>query len=308
MRTLKVQEPGQLLDYLFKTLKDTKKTRIRQSLKFGSISVNGKAITRFDHPLIPGDKVCILTAKEARPALAPQFGVEVVFEDDAIIVINKPSGLLTIATETEAMQTAFYATNEYVCESEAEKHKGDRHFGERAALKKRIFIVHRLDRDASGLLVFAKNAEIKGLLQSGWQNVTKKYYAVVEGIPKEKSGTIKSSLRENKFLKVYSDPKAQDAKPSITHYQVLQSGGHYSLVEVELETGRKHQISVHLSEMGHPIAGDERYGSKTDPAGRLALHAFYLSLPHPVSGELKVFQSALPGAFEQILRKDGFKG
>ena len=230
--------------------------------------------------------------------------LRVLHEDRDILVIDKPAGLLTIATETVAKQTAFYLTNQYVCESEtARSRKEDRREGA-SSLKKMIFIVHRLDREASGLLVFAKNAEVKQKLQAGWSDTRKKYYAVVEGVPKEASGTITSFLRENKMLNVYSTRDAHDAKLSTTRYRMLRSGPRYALLEVALETGRKHQIRVHLSEMGNPIIGDERYGSKADPAGRLGLHAFHLALSHPVSGKEMVFETPLPPLFEQVLKKD----
>lgn len=304
MRTLIVSEKGKLLDYLFKAFHDTKKTRIRECLKFRAVSVNGAVTTRFDHALFPGDKVEILSLKEAKPSARPKFGIKIVFEDDLIIVIEKPAGLLTVATETIGTQTAFYATNDYVGMAEAERLRQGRFPHGNAARKKQIFIVHRLDREASGLLVFAKNAEVKESLQSGWKSVQKKYFAVVEGIPEQASGTRTSFLRENKFLKVYSTPKTENAKLSTTHYRVLRSSPHYSLLEVELETGRKHQIRVHLSEMGHPITGDERYGSRTDPAGRLALHACYLAFSHPGSGKEMIFHSALPDSFQRILKAD----
>lgn len=303
MRTFSVEEDARLLDYLFKVLKDTTKTNVRQCLKHRSVLVNGKVTTQFDQPLMTGDKVSVLSLKESRPAVKPKAGITVVFEDDAIIVIEKPAGLLTIATETVAKQTAFYLTNQYVCEAQAAcSRKEDRREGV-APLKKLIFIVHRLDREASGLLLFAKNAEVKQKLQAGWSDARKKYYAVVEGVPKEASGTITSYLRENKMLNVYSTPDPYDAKLSTTRYRMLRSGPGYALLEVELETGRKHQIRVHLSEMGHPIIGDERYGSKTDPAGRLGLHAFHLVFSHPVSGKEMVFESPLPLSFEQVLKK-----
>ena len=304
MRVFTVREEGRLLEYLFKALKETPKTRVRQCLKFRSVLVNDRVTTRFDHPLVPGDKISLLSLKEARPAAKPQGDITVVFEDDAIIVIDKPPGLLTVATETVATRTAFYLTNQYVCEADAARTgKGHRREG-KPIRRKTIFIVHRLDRDASGLLVFAKDLETKQKLQTGWKEVRKKYYAVVEGTPKEPSGEITSFLRENKLLSVYSTPNARDAKLSTTRYRTLRSGPHYALLEVALETGRKHQIRVHLSEMGHPIIGDKRYGSKTDPAGRLGLHACSLALSHPVSGQAMVFESPLPSSFEQVLGKN----
>lgn len=304
MRVLTVQENGCLLEYLFKRLKETPKTRVRQCLKFRSILVNDHVTTRFDHPLIPGDKVCVLTLKEARPAAKPQGDIAVIFEDDTIIVIDKPSGLLTVATETVATRTAFYLTNQYVCEADAARLKKGHCRVDKPLRRKTIFIVHRLDKDASGLLVFAKDLKTKQKLQSGWKEVRKKYYAVVEGTPEKPSGAITSFLRENKLLSVYSTPHAQGAKLSTTRYQTLRASLHYALLEVALETGRKHQIRVHLSEMGHPIIGDKRYGAKTNPAGRLGLHACTLALSHPVSGQEMIFESPLPSSFEQVFKND----
>ncbi|MBU9889148.1 MAG: RluA family pseudouridine synthase [Candidatus Omnitrophica bacterium] len=304
MRVLTVRETGRLLEYLFQTLQEAPKTRIRRALKLRAVRVNGQVTTRFDHPLVPGDKVGLLSLKESRPAAKPQGDVQVVHEDDAIIVIEKPAGLLTVSTETVSERTAFYLTNRYVNEKNMGRPKRERFCGGRPPRKKTIFVVHRLDREASGLLVFAKDLETKQKLQSGWKHVQKKYYAVVEGIPEEPSGTITSFLRENKRLSVYSASNERDAKLSTTHYRTLRSSPHYALLEIALETGRKHQIRVHLSERGHPIVGDDRYGSGADPAGRLGLHAFRLELRHPVTGEAKVFEIPLPAELDRVLKKD----
>ncbi|HOW58097.1 MAG TPA: RluA family pseudouridine synthase [Candidatus Omnitrophota bacterium] len=302
MRTFTVKDPALLLEYLFKKLSDTKKTRVRQCLKFGSVLVNDKVVTRFDHPLMSGDKVSVCSVKESQPVVKPQFGIEVMYEDDAIIVIRKPAGLLTISTEKIAIKTAFFATNEYLCERDSDFLRLEQREQGRAFRKKKIFVVHRLDREASGLLVFAKTLEAKQQLQSHWSEVTKKYYAVVTGMPEKAKGTITSFLRENKFLNVYSSKRPEDAKLSTTRYQVLHSTEKYSLLEIKLETGRKHQIRVHLSEMGNPILGDERYGSKARFTGDgIALHAYYLAFAHPASGQPMIFRSPLPQSFEEML-------
>jgi 23S rRNA pseudouridine1911/1915/1917 synthase len=165
----------------------------------------------------------------------------------------------------------------------------------------RVYIVHRLDRDASGLIVFAKSDATKRLLQSHWELATKKYYAIAEGTPTEKEGTIENFLREDDFKRVYSVSKNHpEAQHAITHYRVLGENGGYALLEVTLETGRKNQIRVHLSGMGCPIMGDEKYGAQSDPFRRLALHACFLSFPHPATGELKTFESPLPAPFKKI--------
>ncbi len=218
--------------------------------------------------------------------------VNVVYEDNDIVVINKPAGLLTVATDKIRSKTAIHELNDYL------------NVGNRRKVKE-VFVVHRLDRDASGLLVFARNQEIKHLLQDNWEKVEKRYYAVVEGKPKQDSGTISSYLRENKAMRVYSTEKAKeasDAKLSVTRYKILQSNGRYSLIEVILQTGRKHQIRVHLSDIRTPIIGDDRYGAKTNPAGRLGLHAYYLKLHHPRTGKQMVFETPLPDPLKSILR------
>lgn len=300
MKPFIVSEHACLLEYLLKTLHDQSKTKVRQALKHGLVSVNEKTTTRFDLPLVPGDRVWLRSSREPKSSSVPQAGIRVIFEDDWLIVIEKPAGLLTIATETVSRQTAFYWTNQYVLETAAAslKKERSRHFPKPRG--KQIFVVHRLDREASGLLVFAKSFEVKQQLQTGWHLASKKYYAVVEGIPSKPFGTITSFLRENKRLSVYSTSNPRDAKRSTTHYRTVRTCEKYALLEVGLETGRKHQIRVHLSEMGHPIVGDERYGSKTDPMGRLGLHAFHLSFPHPVTGEQQAFESPLPVSFEKI--------
>lgn len=308
MRTFKATEKGLLLEYLFRVLADTKKTRVREFLRRGEVSVNGKFTTRYDFALAAGDEVAIRTGREAAPApVSPKFGVGIVYEDGEIIVVNKPAGLLTISTEKVKNRTAFFSVNDYLNALETRRFRKRRDLPDKPFRKKQIFLVHRLDREVSGLLVFAKNEEVKHWLQRNWPDFRKKYFAVVEGVPQEEAGTIASFLRENKFLSVYSSRRPEGAKHSVTRYQVLRHSPHYSLLEVELETGRKHQIRVHLSESGHPVAGDERYGSRTDPAGRLALHAAHLTLTHPGTGQAMEFFSPMPGAFEDILKNDESK-
>jgi 23S rRNA pseudouridine1911/1915/1917 synthase len=215
-------------------------------------------------------------------------GLKIIHEDDSIIVVEKSAGLLTIASETEKVNTAYYRLNEFLRLRSSTS-------GER------IFIVHRLDRDTSGLLVFAKTEIVKRKLQENWSGVKKRYYVIVEGKPKKKDGEIESRLQETKSLKVYSDPHSDDAKLSKTSYRIMKSGRDYSLLDVLLETGRKNQIRVHLSDIGHPVAGDKKYGAKTNPLKRLGLHAYLLLFKHPVSGELMRFKSKMPHKFGKVI-------
>ncbi len=303
MRNFTVDKNDRLLDFLFRVLQDTKKTRIRQFLKFKCVSVNGIATSHHRRPVFPGDQISIRTEKR-ESQIRPQWGVEIVYEDDFIVVANKPSGLLTIATEKVQKQTAFYAVNERLNRQERFDFKPRHgvHF-KKLKLKKKIFIVHRLDRDTSGLIVFAKNEDVKFQMQENWEKVRKRYDAIVEGVPKKKEGTVASFLRENKILRMVSSLREMpDSKYAVTHYKVLETGPVYSLLEIDLETGRKHQIRVHMADLGCPVAGDKDYGAKTNPAGRLALHACFLAFEHPVVGEKMEFRSELPPLLKHILQ------
>lgn len=289
LKTLKVDHEDALLAYLFTALPEAKRTAVKQRLKHGCVSVNGRIQTRFDHALVPGDEVRIESSKSRPVTPATQFNIEIVYEDDSLLIINKPAGLLTIATEKIQRETAIFSVNDYLNKKASAKTR-------RPKFKKRVFIVHRLDRDVSGLLVLAKTEGVKLALQKNWDQFKKEYLAVVEGSPKESSGTCSSYLHKNKFLKVFSSPRplTPGAKRAVTHYEVLKPGEKYSLLKVRLETGRKHQIRVHLSDLGHPIAGDKNYNARTNPCGRIALHAWRLEFKHPVTAKSLVFTCPLP--------------
>jgi len=209
-------------------------------------------------------------------------------EDEDIIVVDKPPGLLTIATDRGASPTVYRYLTDYV-------RKGN------SKSRKRIFIVHRLDRDASGILVFAKNEAAKFKLQNQWQDTTKKYLAVVHGRFEKRSGTIRSYLTENRAFFVHSTPNAAKGKLALTGYTVLKETAHRSLLEIDLFTGRKHQIRVHLAESGHPIVGDRKYGKEGKGKARLALHAFSITLSHPKTGKTLTFETKMPGFFEKLI-------
>lgn len=305
MRVLRVTEKVLLLEYLYKILPDTKRTRVKQLLRFGSVSVNGIVTTRYNQILLPGDQISVQTRKGSPSETSPQYDVEVIFEDNDLIIVSKPPGLLTIATEKVRDRTAFYTVNHYLNQKEGLRTRLRSRSDSPPPRKKQIFIVHRLDREASGLLVFAKRAEVKQRLQKRWQESKKKYYAVVEGIPEKSSGRVASYLKENKILRVFSAKSG--GKHSVTHYRVVRSGREYALLEIDLETGRKHQIRVHLADLGHPIAGDKIYGARTNPLGRLALHAYSLAFKHPASGAWVSFRTELPPSFEKLLNESSAK-
>ncbi len=289
MKTYTVTENAPLLSALLKFLPENNRTKIKQLLKYGAVAVNGKTVTRHDHALKTGDKIDFRKKpndSRTRPLLTPPFPI--VYEDEWLIVIEKPERILTVATEKIKTRTVYYELTYYV---------------RSAGLtgKERIFIVHRLDRDASGLLVFAKSEEVKFALQANWDKAEKKYYAVVEGTPKKPFESIESHLVEDKFRRVYSTHESKFSKYAVTQYRLVKSTGKYSLLDVALLTGRKNQIRVHLSELGHPIAGDQKYGSVSDPAERLGLHAYHLSFIHPVTKEKLTFKSDLPQKLKKLI-------
>ena len=215
-------------------------------------------------------------------------GLVILYEDRDILVVDKPAGLLTIGTDTDKSRTAYFILTDYV-------RKGC------ARGRERVFIVHRLDRETSGVLVFAKSEEAKRRLQGQWQETEKKYLAVVYGKCKKRSDTITTYLAENKAHVVYSTSDPARGKLSHTAYRVLKQTRDFALLEVDLLTGRKNQIRVHLAGIGHPIVGDKKYGKGDESHARLALHAGTISLKHPFSGKKLVFSAEVPGYFRKLV-------
>ena len=225
-----------------------------------------------------------------QPAKYQPKGLKLLYEDRDIIVVEKPCGLLTIGTDRDKSRTVHTILNEYV-------RKGD------PRSKNRIYIVHRLDRDTSGILILAKSEPAKCILQEHWQETDKRYLTVVYGSPKPKVGTISSCLAENSSFTVYSTPDPALGKLSHTKYTVLKETKGLSLLEIHLLTGRKHQIRVHLSEKGHPVVGDRKYGIGNEAYGTLALHARSISFTHPVSGKRLTFETGIPDFFTRLVGK-----
>jgi len=286
MKTLAIKEETTLLAALFK--EGHSRTKIKQLLKYRAVAVGELPATRLDQILVPGEVLTITSEKEGNSRYLPCPGLDIIYEDADIIVIDKPAGLLTIASETEKKKTAYYKLT--AC------------LGERTNGEERIFIIHRLDQGTSGLLVFAKNEAAKRVLQDSWQEARKKYRAIVEGVPKRDSATIKSFLCESKIHRVYSVPTDNgDCKYAETCYELVQSQGEYSLLDITLITGRKNQIRVHLADLGHPVVGDKKYGAKTDPIKRLALQSYILEFNHPISGQPMAFALDLPPKFKSLL-------
>jgi len=235
------------------------------------------------------EKTAMLTTKRL-PAKYQPKGLTVLHEDKDIIVVEKPCGLLTIGTDRDKMRTVHTILNEYV-------RKGD------PRSRNRIYIVHRLDRETSGILILAKSETAKIFLQGHWQETDKRYLTVVYGSLRPKTGTISSYLAENSAFKVYSTPDPALGKLSHTEYTVLKETKGFSLLEIHLLTGRKHQIRVHLLEMGHSVVGDRKYGKGNDVSGNLALHARSISFTHPVSGKRLTFKTGIPDFFTRLVGK-----
>jgi tRNA pseudouridine32 synthase / 23S rRNA pseudouridine746 synthase len=217
-------------------------------------------------------------------------GLTVLYEDRDIIVVEKPCGLLTMGTDRDKSRTVHAILNDYV-------RKGD------PRSRNRVYIVHRLDRETSGILILAKSEAAKIFLQGHWQETDKYYLTVVHGTLAAKAGSISSYLAENSSFTVYSTPDPALGKLSRTDYTVLKESNGLSLLEIRLLTGRKHQIRVHMSEMGHPVVGDRKYGRGNDLHGTLALHASSISFTHPVSGKRITFKTAIPEHFTRLAGK-----
>jgi len=283
-----VSESSPLLAYLFAAWPETKKKQVRTWLKLGSVAVNGRVITQFDHPLKPGDQVLIRAKGLAAPETKVAGGIRIRHEDADIIVIDKPPGLLSIASPSETERTVYSFLTDHV------------RLGNKRG-RERVWVVHRLDRETSGLMVFAKSEQAKRALQDHWDAVEKKYLAVVEGRPPQDAGLLDSHLDESNPLKVYSAPEGPETRHALTRYRVTKKGKTTSLVELTLETGRRHQIRVQLADARCPIVGDKKYGAETNPIRRVALHASGLRFLHPTTRETMRFDSPLPGDLGRLV-------
>ena len=283
-----VDRPAELLPYLFASWPSSKKKQVRTWLKHQAVLVNGRVITQFNHPLKPGDTVAIRSGRYAAPDTVVAAGIKVHFEDDTLIVIDKPPDLLTVATEAEQEKTVYFQLTDYLRAGNPRAHE-------------RVWIVHRLDRETSGLMVFAKTPEAKSALQTGWDNSEKRYQAVIEGVLPNDKGVFESWLDETSPFKVFSAPRGVATRHATTRYRVLKRNKGRTLVELTLVTGRRHQIRVHLADAGCPVVGDTKYGAKTNPAKRLGLHALGLRFPHPVTHEELRFESPLPAQLARLV-------
>lgn len=277
-----VEQEAELLEFLLVKLNKLSRNNVKSLLSHREVLVDGGVRTQFDYHLKPLQRVEInwsLSRDKGKKSV-----LDIIYEDGDMIAINKPAGLLSIATDKEDTKTAYHLLTEYVRLTNP---------------KNRIFIVHRLDRETSGVLVVAKNETMKRLLQDNWSEILieRGYVALVEGRLEQKAGTVHTWLLETKTHFMYSSTTKGDGLEAITDYKVVTENENYSLVDIRLKTGRKNQIRVHMRDLNHSIAGDRKYDAMTNPLQRLCLHAYLLELKHPVTGEIMHLETEIPKAF-----------
>lgn len=282
-----VHEQQGLLDFLLANVKQTK-TKIKATLQGQGIRVNGKTVTQFDYQLQPGMKVAVSRTKRNQQQFKSRY-VKIVYEDRWLIVIEKQPGILSMAAGHSSLNV---------------KSVLDDYF-KKSRQNCRAHVVHRLDRDTSGLMVYAKDIDTEQILEHSWHEIVydRRYVAVCSGEMEPDDGTIANWLKDNKAYVTYSSPVDNGGKYAVTHFHVLDRTTEHSLVEFKLETGRKNQIRVHSADMGHPVCGDTKYGNGDDPLHRLCLHAWLLCFYHPVTRQPMEFETPVPATFRHLFKR-----
>jgi 23S rRNA pseudouridine1911/1915/1917 synthase len=275
-----------LIEFLVEQYPDSPRTRIKKILQSGAVRINNKSVTLHSYQLNPGNIVEI----DSHAGMKTKAGLPfpVLYDDQHVIVVDKPAGIST--SSTDGSINIHWIVSEYLKKIS----KGNT----------RAYVVHRLDKEVSGVLLFAKSYEAMNNIKDKWKETEKHYYALVEGIPVKNEDTIKSWLVEDKSLKVHSVTETAEAKFAVTHYKTIKLLNNYALLDVKLETGRKNQIRVHLSDIGCPIVGDRKYGASSDYKRRIRLHAYNLSFPHPMTGRMINVDSPVPKSFLLLKDKD----
>jgi len=275
------EESTELLKFLFQVMPSKSRNSVKAILSRGQVSINGEKTTQFNEAIEPGDKIQLRVRVASDDV--KMTGVKIIHEDDEVIVIEKDAGILSIASEIEKDLTAYRQITNYI---------------KSVYPKNQIFVVHRLDRDTSGVMIFAKSKEVQQALQMTWQESVheRTYIALVEGVVK-KDGSLTTWLTESKAFVVHSSDRDNGGQKAITHYKVMKTSRTMSLLQVNLDTGRKNQIRVHMKEIGHPIVGDKKYGASSNPLRRLGLHAHAITFVHPKTGEAMRFESPVPASF-----------
>ena len=278
-----VKENAPLLEYLINNVSESR-SKLKATLQGRGIAVNGRMVTQFDYQLKAGDKIIISRHKKQNQFKSRY--VKIVYEDRWLVVVEKNIGILSMAAGHSSLNVKSVLDDYFL----------------KSRLKCRAHVVHRLDRDTSGLMVYAKDIETEQILEHNWHQIVydRRYVAVVSGEMEQDNGTIANWLKDNKAYITYSSPTDNGGKYAVTHFQVLNRTTEHSLVEYKLETGRKNQIRVHSADMGHPVCGDVKYGNGDDPLHRLCLHAYMLCFTHPVTGEPMEFSTPIPTAFRSL--------
>ena len=291
LKEYRVSSSCELMDFLLKTLPKTSRNNVKSLLSHKLVMVDGSVVSQYNFMLSKGDIVQISkTPIKVQEKLTSKKTLNIIYEDDDFIVINKPSGLLSIASDKEKDVTAYRMVMDYV-----------RAFNPR----NRVYVVHRIDKDTSGVLMFSKDEKLKNDLQDSWNDLVSKrgYYAVVEGKLDKKQGTYRSWLRETRTNIMYSSHTPGDGQEAVTHYKVMKENMYYSLVDVHIDSGRKNQIRVHMMDLGHKIVGDTKYGANSNPLKRLGLHAYELEITHPYTKKVMNFKSNVPSTFTSLFNK-----
>lgn len=278
-----VKENAPLLEYLINNVSESR-SKLKATLQGRGIAVNGRMVTQFDYQLKVGDKIIISRHKKQNQFKSRY--VKIVYEDRWLVVVEKNIGILSMAAGHSSLNVKSVLDDYFL----------------KSRQKCRAHVVHRLDRDTSGLMVYAKDIETEQILEHNWHQIVydRRYVAVVSGEMEQDNGTIANWLKDNKAYITYSSPTDNGGKYAVTHFQVLNRTTEHSLVEYKLETGRKNQIRVHSADMGHPVCGDVKYGNGDDPLHRLCLHAYMLCFTHPVTGEPMEFSTPIPTAFRSL--------
>lgn len=283
----KVKEKSFLLDFLFEKYPHLSRNNVKNILSNHQVAVNGAPVSQYNLELVKEDVVIV---SKTRISKKERHNLPIIYEDKDLIVIDKPAGLLSVASDNEKGRTAFRMVNDYM--QQKDKHS-------------RVFVVHRLDEDTSGVLVFAKNHRIQTALQTNWSEIVSKrgYYAVVEGNMDKKEDTFIDYLAENSLHLMYVTKDKKNGKKCITQYSVIKSNKQYSLLDVHIFSGRKNQIRVQLGSRGHHVIGDDKYGEPSNPIKRLGLHAYELSFINPLTKKEHTFKSDIPTSFLDLFKK-----
>lgn len=280
-------EETTLLAFLYTILAPKSKSDIKSMLAHNHIAVNGQPLTQFDTPITPRDKVSVNFTRPFAVLRASQL--HLLYEDKYLVVVEKAAGLLTMGHDSKK-KTAQSLLTDYLKQKDA---------------RSMAYVCHRLDQYTSGILVFAKDPDLQRELRYNWDNYVRErsYTVVVEGCPEEERQELRHYLVENNNnMMVYVARKPDEGRLAVTRYRVMQSNDYHALLDVQIFTGRKNQIRVQLAEIGYPVAGDRKYGGKTNPIGRLMLHNHRLSIVHPVTRELMHFEVPAPAAFRKVVQ------